>query len=89
MSLNDIRVKLGLPEGVESNGEYTISLANSDDYARMYTKLDKNEDLFLDDENVGVISEHSSILNFVGNEGYSVSLEANFDSDTYKVVIRG
>lgn len=89
MELNDVRVELNLPEGIENNNKYVITLSDSNEYARMYTLLDKNDSVYLDDLQVGnMISEHSSILKFIyGDEEFTVSLEANFDEDIYKVVV--
>lgn len=80
--MKEIANKLGLSDkGTESEGKYTFQMANSDDYSKVYSKLDKSDLVSLDEESV-VLSEHIHETVYYG-EGFYVRLVASFDEDIY------
>lgn len=88
MTIKELLSKLNLNVTVNENAPkdvLTIDLKNSDEYARVYTRLENTELLELDEASV-TMSEHSTILEYY-NEEFNVTLESDFDSDVYKLVI--
>lgn len=67
------------------NGDYSIKIDNSDEYAKVYTLLDTSDIVSLD-TNVMKMDEHKSEL-FYNSDKYTVLLFADYDSDKYKCVI--
>lgn len=67
---------------------YTIDIADSDEYARFYSRLDKSDELEEDEENSQVTLENSSIQYMSNDDKYTLTLLADFDGDIYKLNIR-
>ena len=67
---------------------YTVDIADSDEYARYYSKLDKSDRLEEDEENSQVTLENSSIQYTSDDDKYTLTLLADFDGDVYKLNIR-
>jgi hypothetical protein len=87
MDASEFAKSIGFTEdGTWNNDEYTITLADSDEYAKAYTKLDTAKDVYVDPEGVA-LSEHSSIMKYLSKD-FDVSLEADYDNDVYKVVFK-
>ena len=85
--------------GIEATGKYdnrfyVIDIENSDEYARMYTKLSKNA---IDTEfpTFGTNTSNSTVkvTNYFeleeDNEKYNIFLIADFDNDNYYLKIGG
>lgn len=85
--------------GIEATGKYdnrfyVIDIENSDDYAKMYTKLSKNA---IDTEfpTFGTNTSNSTVkvTNYFeleeDNEKYTIFLIADFDNDKYYLKIGG
>lgn len=73
-------------EGKETNLGYEIEFKNSNEYSKAYSILDKAENIDLDIENIN-ISEHSSTMLYLSDE-YDIVLQANFDDDKYKIIVK-
>lgn len=80
--------KLGIDKTGEKglNGTYVITIDNSDDYGKYYSKLDKSQ-LIEEDEESSQITMETSSIQFV-NDDYTITLLADFDADTYKLTIK-
>ena len=65
---------------------YVIDIPDSNEYGRIYSKLDRSDLVDEDPESSQITSTVSSIQ-FIG-EDYILTLLADFDSDKYKLTIR-
>ena len=79
----DLLAKLGVTEEVTE--EIVIDLANSDDYAKVYSILDQSEDADLA-EIRSISTEDMNVL-YYETDNYDIQLLANFVKDIYRVVI--
>jgi hypothetical protein len=93
--LKNILTRLGIEEtGQYDNRFYIISIENSDEYAKMYTKLSKNA-INTEFPTFGTNSNDSTIkvTNYFeieeDNEKYDLFLIADFDKDKYYLKIGG
>jgi len=69
-----------------SNGDFNITLKNSDEYAYYYYLFSKSPLLDLDYENMS-ISDKESVMPYLGDK-FSVYLNSNFDEDLYNIIIK-
>ena len=68
-----------------SNGMYVVDIDSSDMYGKIYSKLDRNEDLeYLSD--ISSLTANASNLAYDYGD-YRINLIADFDNDQYKLVI--
>ena len=85
---NNYIIKLGL-EGKEYEepieGRYLFHLDDSNEFSRIYTKLENDESLELQDADLSPKEKVSSIT--YSGDGIDISLKANFQTDTYFVII--
>ena len=72
-------------EGKLSGDKYIIQLNNSDDYSKMYTKLDKCEEATLDPEGM-IMSNSESLMTYLTDD-FDITLKADFDKDNYFLII--
>ena len=92
-NIKEILNKLEIEKtGRYDNKFYIITLENSNEYARMYTKLDKNA-VNTEFPNFGVNTNDSTVkvtnyfeLDFE-NKLYNIFLIADFDKDSYYIKI--
>ena len=73
-------------EGRVSGDEYIITLQDSDDFARTYSILETSNDLNIDDS-LSLLSNTASKI-FYASSDYTITLNANFNSDTYTLVAK-
>lgn len=86
MEIQEFLMSLNIEkEIVIDNGEQTVFLDSSDEYARVYTALTESEEVELESESVVVSSELIS-LKFSNND-FVVALSADLTRDIYKVTI--
>lgn len=86
MEIQEFLMSLNIEkEIVIDNGEQTVFLDSSDEYARVYTALTESEEVDLEPESVVVSSEIIS-LKFSNND-FVVALSADLTRDIYKVTI--
>lgn len=71
--------------GKFTDRRYTVTLDNSDDYARYYTILDHADNLELSDTS-SMSQEFATVLTYV-NDDYKVKLNANFVDDYYTLTV--
>lgn len=69
-----------------SDGSYVIDIADSNTYGKYLSRLDHCDELEEDAESSQITSGPSSIQ-YIGDV-YSVTLLADFEADTYKLIIR-
>ena len=72
---------------ISNNDSYVIDLPSSNDYGKVYSILDKSEDLDLLDDNQVVTEQGSSLIYESDSTNYMVNLIADWDSNKYQVVI--
>ena len=78
--------------GVNQVGHYTktntyiIDIEDSNEYGKIYSSLDRSEELE-EDADSSTITVHNSNIVFE-SEKYQLTLIADFDSDTYKLVCK-
>ena len=79
--------KLGITQSghYSSNNNYVIDLDDSKDYDKICSALDKS-DLVEENPDSSVINTSISNILYVG-EQFSLNVIADFDNDTYKVVV--
>lgn len=86
MEIQEFLMSLNIEkEIVIDNGEQTVFLDSSDEYARVYTALTESEEVDLESESVVVSSELIS-LKFSNND-FVIALSADLTRDIYKVTI--
>lgn len=68
------------------DNSYVIDLDTSEDFGVIYSKLDKNDELEYMDTN-SLLTSHNASLLYKYNDEYQVNLIADFDGNTYKLVI--
>ena len=85
--MKELLKEIGITEEghMSSDSNYIIDLDDSDHYNRIFSKLDKS-DLVEENEDSSVVNiEVTNILYLA--DGYSLNLIADFDQDTYKLVV--
>jgi hypothetical protein len=85
--MKELLSSIGITEEghMSSGNNYIIDLDDSDHYNRIFSKLDKS-DLVEENEDSSVVNlEVTNILYLA--DGYSLNLIADFDQDTYKLVV--
>lgn len=70
----------------KSNASYVMDIANSNEYGRIYSLLDKSEDVEEDSESSQVTMDYSSVQFF--NDDYTIQLIADFEHDQYRLTIK-
>jgi hypothetical protein len=86
MEPNEFAKQLGINGiGTIEGNTYTVTIANSDEYSKVYTLLDTSELMHLDTDTV-TLSAQSSKMTYISDD-FNVILSADFDKDTYTVSI--
>lgn len=88
MNLEDFLdfLSLGRDGEFSKEGTYVIDLESSDDFGKIYSKLDSNDDLeYLDSYSLLTVDNASLIYRY--EEDFQVGLIADFNNNLYKVVI--
>ena len=88
MSIEELLNKLNMNlTGNQSKNSYIIDIPNSDEYGRIYSKLDKSDIVEEYEENQMITEQGSSLMYEVIDEDYIINLIADFDSDRYQLII--
>lgn len=82
--LKEIGIQGTLQDG--SNGSKVLDIEGSENYGRIYSRLDRS-DLVEEDEESSQLTNETSAIQY-DSEKYSITLLANFDTDEYKLVIK-
>ena len=72
-------------DGELENSTYTVDLVDSNEFSRMYSLLDKAENISFDYD-VSATTEHTSFLLYLSDK-YDISLIADFDTDKYVLTV--
>ena len=73
-------------EGHETtDGNSVVDLKDSDHFNKVFSKLDKSE-LVDENEDSSVVNVNITNILYIGDE-YAINLVADFDQDTYKIVV--
>lgn len=70
---------------MSSNNNYVIDFSSVEEYNRAFSKLDKS-DIVTENEDASVINVSVSNIMY-SNEDFSLNLIADFDNDSYKLVV--
>lgn len=86
--MNEFLKKLGINKtAVKGGGNiYTVDIENSDEYGRIYSKLDKSDQVEEIPDSSQMTYETASIQ--FENDEYLITLLADFEEDTYKMTIK-
>ena len=90
MNEKEFLTKLGITkEGNYSsdNDAYIIDLSNSDEYGKIFSKLDKSNEVELLEDNQVITEQGSSLIYEAEDESYILNLIADFDEDKYQLII--
>ena len=68
-------------------GSYIIDLANSDEYGRVFSKLERAEDLEILQDNQVITEQGSSLMYESETKPYLLNLIADFDGDKYQLIV--
>lgn len=71
---------------LSTNGDYVIDISDSTEFGKYYSKLD-NSDLVEENEESSTVTMDNVNSQFI-NDDYTITLIADFNEDTYKMVIR-
>lgn len=82
--LNELDLSFTEEPIIEEN-TYTFLISDSDEYAKVYSILENSSLVDLEEDSV-IITEHNNILKYYSDD-FDIELQANFDSDTYKLII--
>lgn len=85
--MRDLLNRIGItqPGYFSDSDTYVVDIANANDYSKVSTKLDKSN-LVEEVEDSSISNVSVSNIMYESNE-YSLNLIADFDSDTYKLVV--
>lgn len=88
MYLEKFLEKLGITQvgHYTKTNTYIIDIEDSDEYGKIYSLLDKS-DKIEEDEDSSTITVHTSNIVFE-SDNYQLTLMADFDQDTYKLVCK-
>ena len=85
--MKELLRKIGITEAgyFSSNNNYVIDFDNSDEYNKAFSKLDRT-DFVEENDDTSVINMSVSNIMYSNND-FSLNLIADFDNDTYKLVV--
>lgn len=80
-------LKINKAGSYSKDKSYVIDLESSDEFGRMYSILDRNDNLtYMED--YSLLTPDNSSLIYQYNREYQIALIADFKNDTYKIVIQ-
>ena len=75
------------PGTYSKDNTYVIDLEDSEEFGKIYSTLDSNDELdYLDDSSLLTIHNSNIIYNY--NDEIQINLIADFDHDSYRVVVQ-
>lgn len=85
--MKELLRKIGITEAgyFSSNNNYVIDFDNSEEYNKAFSKLDRTN-LVEENDDTSVINMSVSNIMYSNND-FSLNLIADFDNDTYKLVV--
>ena len=70
----------------KSKSSYVLDILDSNDYGKIYSILDKSDEVEEDPESSQVTLDYSSIQFY--NDEYNIQLIADFENDEYRLTIK-
>lgn len=88
MNLREVAEELGLNYSGESgkNNSYVIDLDTDKEFGKVYSLLDRNEDVEQLEEN-NLLTVHNASLIYLYKDRYQINLKSNFDTDEYSIIL--
>ena len=85
--MKDLLKRIGITQAgyFTEDGNFVIDFDDSDQFNKAFSRLEKS-DLVEENEDSSVINLNVSNVMYIG-EGYSFNLIADFDEDSYKMVV--
>lgn len=68
------------------DGDYSANISDSNEYGRIFSKLDKSN-LIEEEQECSTVTFENSNIQYVNDE-YTITLIADFENDTYSLHIR-
>ena len=68
------------------NDSYVIDLDDSEEFGKIFSTLDNNDELEYMDEN-NLLTVSNATMTYRYNDEYQIQLLADFNNDTYKLVV--
>lgn len=89
MSVEEYLKSIGISKEVEqgTDDSYVVSIINSNEFGKIFSKLENAEDLDPLEDNQVVTEQGSSLVYESISEPYILNLIADFDNDVYQLVI--
>ena len=88
--MNEIELlsKIGINrDGTYSNnGSYIVDLKDSNDFGRIYSKLENSDDLDLQEDTL-LLTIHNSNIEYRYEDEFQLVLKADWDNDSYELVV--
>lgn len=91
MKFDKVLKEVGLdPDNFEKNvrNEYVYRVSGAGEFGKLYSLFDDSEDLEEAMENNALTTDRSVIKFNSVNDDFSISLQADFDADTYDIVVK-
>lgn len=86
--IKDYLKSIGINQsGTEKEDTYVIDLQNSDEYGRVYSRLENADDLDILQDNQVITEQGSSLMYESETQPYLLNLIADFDGDVYQLII--
>lgn len=85
MEINEFFKQLGVDKNIinEENNEYIVELQDSDEFATIYTRLSKLDNIDL----IQTLMDEAHSMSEYMSDDYDITLSADFDKDIYKLVV--
>lgn len=89
MSIQEYLKSIGISKEAEQGDDnsYVVSIMNSNEFGKIFSKLENAEDLDPLEDNQVVTEQGSSLVYESISEPYMLNLIADFDADVYQLVI--
>lgn len=88
MNIEEYLQSIGIKnKGTMSDGAYVIDMIDSDEYGKVYSKLERCDDLDVMENNQVVTEQGVSITYISNSEPYILDLLADLDGNVYQLVI--
>ena len=78
-------IGINTPGYYKGNNKYIIDINSSDEYSKIFSLLDRTD--LVDEIDNESISNSSNSKVVYGNDDYLIELNANFDANSYNLVI--
>lgn len=72
---------------IGDDGSYVIQLNTSNEFGKMFTKLDSVDDMEQLEDNQVITEQGSSLMYQSSSEPYLLNLIADFDNNVYQLVV--